>query len=361
MDPRPEQLEAIRHRLDALDDRLVALINERAELARLVGTAKAQAGMRVYAPDREREVLSRICTRNEGPLDDATLRSIYRELMSASLKLERSPRIAILGPPGSYSHVAGRRKFGMSVEFEALPTISAVFDEVQRGHAEYGLVPIENAIAGGIGETIDALIEREAHVCGELMLAVHHHLLGTGPLEAVREVCSKPEVFHQCEKWLASTGFASKVAAVGSTSAAAERARSDPGVAAIASDLAAELYGLNVLAEHVEDDAGNTTRFLIIGDAPLRPTGSDKTSIAFGTGHRAGTLAEVLDVFRTRRINMTRIESRPNRRKRWEHYFLVDFEGHADTPGVRAALEEMSARSSFWKVLGSYPAANEVV
>lgn len=355
MSEHPVQLEEIRKQLDELDRKLVALISERAELARRIGAAKAEAGMRVYAPDREREVLDRVCKINTGPLDDVTLRSIYRELMSASLNLERSPRIAILGPPGSYSHLAGRRKFGMSVEFEPLPTISAVFDEVQRGHAEYGLVPIENSVAGGIGETMDALIDREVQVCGEVLLPVHHHLLGAGPLDAVREVCSKPEVFRQCEKWLASTGFASKVVPVGSTSAAAERARVDPKVAAIASDLAAELYGLNVLARHVEDDPGNSTRFLIIGDAAPKPTGSDKTSIAFGTGHQAGTLADVLDVFRTRRINMTRIESRPNRRKGWEHYFLVDFEGHSATPAVAAALTEMSAKCSFWKVLGSYP------
>jgi chorismate mutase/prephenate dehydratase len=249
----------------------------------------------------------------------------------------------------------------MSVEFEPLASISAVFDEVARGHAEFGLVPIENSVAGGIGETIDALIDRDVRVCGELLLAVHHHLLGTGPLDGVERICSKPEVFHQCEKWLASTGHAGRMVSVASTSAAADLASSDPKTAAIASELAAEIYGLNVLAEHVEDDPENTTRFLIIGDVPLRPTGRDKTSIAFGTGHRPGTLADVLDALRTRGINMTRIESRPNRQKRWEHFFLVDLEGHAATTSIGEALEEMSAKCSFWKVLGSYPAATEIV
>ncbi len=354
------QLDEIRAHLDRLDEQLVALINERAGLARQIGQAKLAAGLRVYAPDRERQVLDRVCALNQGPLDDPTLRSIYRELMSASLKLERSPRIAILGPLGSYSHLAGRRKFGMSVEFETLSTIPGVFDEVARGHAEFGLVPIENSIAGGIGETMDALIDREVRVCGEVLLPVHHHVLGSRPLDKLERICSKPEVFQQCERWLQATGFAGKTVPVASTSAAAERAAGEPTTGAIASELAAELNGLQVLAEHVEDDPGNVTRFLIIGTIAPKPTGADKTSIAFGTGHKAGTLAEVLDVFRSTGINMTRIESRPNRQKRWEHYFLVDFEGHADAPPVSEALRTMEQKCSFWKVLGSYPCAAEV-
>ena len=361
MGEQDEILSALRQRLDELDNRLVALICERAALAKEIGGTKAAAGLRVYAPDREKQVLDHVTSLNTGPLSNRALRSIYRELMSASLDLERAPRVALLGPPGSYSHAAGRRKFGMSVTFNAVTTIAGVFDEVARGHAEYGLAPIENSIAGGIGATMDALIERDVRVCGEVLLAVHHHVLGTGPLEAVERICSKPEVFQQCSVWLETTGFAEKTVPVPSSSAAAALAKDDPQTAAIASELAAELYDLQSLASHVEDDAGNVTRFLIIGTTTPKPTGSDKTSVVFGAGHKPGALANVLDVLRTTGINMTRIESRPNRHKSWEHYFLVDLQGHAQTPTVANALTKMSETCASWKVLGSYPTASDVV
>jgi len=360
-DNQDNPLQAVRQELDSVDEELVKLVNRRAELARRIGQTKAAAGLRVYAPDRERQVLDRVTKLNAGPTSDRSLRAIYRELMSASLALERTPRIAVLGPAGTFSHLAARRKFGMSVEFELLSTIRAVFDEVLRGHAEFGLVPVENSLVGGIGETLDTLIDRDVQVCGEVHLAIHHHLLGHGPLDEVTKVYSKPEVFAQCQKWLDATGLHAKVVPISSTAAAAKRAADEPDVAAIASELAAEVFGLSRIAEFVEDEPDNVTRFLIIGTASLKPTGADKTSILFGAGHQPGALASVLEVFSRAGLNMTRIESRPNRRKRWDYYFFVDLEGHASEEPMATALADAAHRCGFWKLMGAYPQATDVV
>ncbi len=354
-------LHSIRSDLDVVDERLVALVNERAKLAEQIGKIKATSGQRVYAPDRERRVLNRVCAMNQGPMPDVALRCVYRELMSASLALERTPRIAILGPPGSYSHLAGRRRFGHSVEFEPVANIAAVFDEVEHGHAEFALAPVENSIVGGVGETLDALIDHDVVVCGEVNLAVHHHLLANCPLDEVRRVYSKPEVFAQCHRWLAETGLLSRTVPAASTSAAAEIAAREPGAAAIAGDLAGELSQLTRIAEFVEDESGNVTRFLIIGTSQVGSTEADKTSIVFSVGDEPGRLMDALAVFREHGINMTRIESRPDRRKRWAYHFFVDIDGHLDTPEVADALEHTSQRCQHWKVLGSYPRAQEIV
>lgn len=356
-----EKLSALRGAIDAVDERIVALINERAALVGKIGDAKAAAGLRVYAPDRERQVLDRLAGLNRGPISDAALRAIYREMMSASLALERAPRIAILGPAGSFSHLAGRRKFGLSVEFEMLATIADVFDAVLRGRAEHGLVPVENSTAGGIGETLDMLCERDTKVCGEVQVAVHHHLLGAGPLEGVRRVYSKPEVFQQCQRFLHATGLGEKTVPTASTSAAAELAAKEPGAAAIAGELAAEIFGLARIVEFVEDDPGNATRFLVIGTTGVAPTGSDKTSLVFSVGHEPGTLAAVLDVFRVAGVNMLRIESRSNRSRKWDYHFFVDVEGHCETPPLSDTLRQAAKACSSLKVLGAYPRSDDVV
>ncbi len=354
-------LDTLRATLDGIDDQLVALINERARIAQRIGKAKAATGLRVYAPDRERQVLDRVVGLSAGPVSDQSLRAIYRELMSASLALERTPRIAVLGPAGSYSHLAGRRKFGTSVDFELVTNLAAVFDELEHGHVESGLVPVENSMVGGVGETLDLLMERTLQVCGELNLAVHHHLLGTGPLAQLERVYSKPEAFAQCQKWLANTGLSNKTVPVASTSAAAERAAREPSTAAIASELAGELFGLSRLASFVEDDAENVTRFLILGGSSPKPTGSDKTALVFSVGHQPGALADTLERFRDAGLNLTRIESRPDRRRRWAYCFFVDFLGHAQEPAIAASLEQIANACNFWKLLGSFPASPDVV
>ncbi len=359
-DPNQE-INSARTELDELDEQLVTMINERAKLVQAIGKAKAQAGLQVYVPDRERQVIDRVRKLNGGPLDDRAIQLIYRELMSASLVLEKTPRIALLGPAGSYSHLAGRRKFGHAVEFEPVTTISNVFDEVQRGHAEFGLVPVENSIAGGIGKTLDALIERDIKVCGEMNMAVHHHLLSNGPLDSIQYVYSNPEVFSQCQRWLTATNLIHKTVPVNSSSEAAERALSETGGAAIASELAAELYSLSRIAEYIEDEPNNVTRFLILGMTDTKPTPADKTSLVFSVGHQPGQLVTVLNLMKQSGINMTRIESRPDKRAKWQYFFLVDFEGHQTESGIADALQEISQHCSFLKVLGSYPRADEVL
>ncbi|MFQ5415175.1 MAG: prephenate dehydratase [Phycisphaerae bacterium] len=355
------ELKAVRDELDRVDAALVGLVNDRARLAERIGRIKAAHGMAVYAPDREREVLDRVAGLNPGPMSDRALRTVYRELMSASLVLERAPCVALLGPEGSFSHLAVRRKFGAGVTLEFMHTITAVVEAVAREQAELAMAPVENSTVGGVGETLDALIDRDVVVCGEVYLAIHHHLLASGPLESITRIYTKPEVVSQCQKWLAETGFSDKVIPTPSTSAAAEQASREPGSAAIAGELAGERFGLSTVAPRIEDDPGNVTRFLILGRTAPRPTGSDKTSLVFSVGDEPGLLASALDVFRRTGINMTRIESRPNRHQKWSYWFFVDIDGHADTPDVADALTETAKRCSYWKVLGAYPRAVDTV
>ena len=354
------QLSDLRARIDRIDAQLVELVNQRLRIVEQIGNAKRSAGAHAYSPDRERHILDRISAMNAGPISPEALRAIYREIMSASLALERAPRVALLGPRGSFSHLAARRKFGHSVELETFTTIDACFDAIECSRSELALVPIENSIAGGVGETLDALIERTVNVCGELRLAVHQHLLGNVPLQAIQRVYSKPEVFDQCRKWLLDTGLSSKTSATPSTSRAAELAASEPGSAAIAGELAAELFCLQKIAQFIEDDRSNVTRFIVLGPQTPEPTGCDATLVAFGIGDRAGALVEVLEALRAANVNIIRLQSRPDRRQPWSQSFIMDLDGHASDPRVAAALQEAAKRCNFWKLIGSYPQAREI-
>ncbi len=355
------QLEPCRQRIDEIDADIVRLINERAEMAVKIGKLKRASGDATYAPARERQVLDKVVAANNGPLSDRTVTAIYRELMSGSFTLERPPRIAYLGPPGSYSHLAAKRKFGASVEYEPLGQISAVFDEIEREHVDLGIVPVENTVGGGVIDTLDAFHERDVKICAEVNLSVQHHLLANCPLEKIERVYSKPEGFMQCQKWLTETGLMSKTISAASTSKAAEQASQEEWAAAIGSELAAEVYGLLKICDRIEDDPGNVTRFLVIGREHAKPTGKDKTALLFVASDKPGSLVEVLDVFRQSRINMTYIESRPSRQKQFEYRFFVDIEGHIESPEIAAAVEHAGAHCSSMKILGSFPPATEVV
>lgn len=312
-------------------------------------------------PDRERAVLDLVRGLNEGPLSDRTIGAIYRELMSGSLALERPPRVAYLGPAGSFSHLAATRKFGASVDYEALGHIGACFDEIERDRVDLALVPVENSLGGGIVDTLNAFIGRAVHVCGEINLAVHHHLLGHGPLDRVERVYSKPEAFGQCQKWLTETGLIAKTQAVSSTSKAAEMAAEEPASAAIGSRLAGDLFGLRVVADRVEDDPNNVTRFVVIGKKAAKPTGDDKTAIYFHAADRPGSLVETLDAFRKGGINMSFIQSRPSRVRRFDYAFFVDLAGHVEDGPVATAIDDARTHCADLKVLGSFPRADEVV
>ena len=354
-------LEELRNRIDELDHQLVQLLNERARVVVEIGKLKNKTGIAVYAPDREKEVFARIAKTNKGPLPDKCLVAIWRELMSGSFALERPLRIGYLGPGGSFSHTAATLKFGQSVEYEPLADIRSIFDEVSKGHCDLGLVPIENTTGGGVIETLDALIDSDVKICSEVLMAIHHNLLGNCPLEEIEKIYSKPEVFAQCRNWLSATFKEAKTIPSTSTANAAKMTAEEPKVAAIGSVVAAELYGLKIICENIEDITNNITRFLVVSREDAKPTGEDKTAILFSTAHKAGALADVLEVFKRYNINLTNIESRPSKKRQWEYYFFVDFMGHRTEKQVQKGLEEARKHCLQLSILGSFPRATELL
>lgn len=356
-----ESLDDLRRQIDALDEKIVDLLNQRAEVVVRVGRLKQQTNAPIYAPDRERLVLDKIHKLNRGPLPDRALDAVYRELMSGSFALERPLRIGYLGPAGTFSHSAAVTKFGRSVDYVDLAEIPAVFNEVARGHVDYGLVPVENSIHGGVIDTLDAFLNSSARICAEVKVSIHHNLLSRSPWEQVKRIYSKPEVFSQCRGWLASVAKGREVEATTSTARAAELAAAEPGAAAIASVIAAELYDLRVVFENIEDNPDNVTRFFVIGREPARKSGDDMTAVMFTTANKPGALADVLDCFKDAGINLTSLEKRPSKKVNWEYYFFIDAEGHADDANMQRAIAEAKKHCLQMTVLGSYPKAGEVL
>jgi len=354
-------LEELRNQINELDHRLVQLLNERARVVVEIGKLKNKTGKPIYSPDREKQVFSRIAKSNEGPLPDKCLVAIWRELMSGSFALERPLRIGYLGPGGSFSHTAAMLKFGQSVEYEPLADIISIFDEVSKGHCDLGLAPIENTTGGGVIETLDALIDSDVKICAEVLMAIHHSLLANCPLNQIEKIYSKPEIFAQCRNWLSATFKEAQTVPVASSAKAAQMAADEQKAAAIGSAVAAELYGLRVVCENIEDNTNNITRFLAISQEDAKPTGEDKTAILFSTAHKAGALADVLEVFKRFNINLTNIESRPSKKRQWEYYFFVDFIGHRTDKKVQGGLEEARKHCLQLSVLGSFPRATELL
>ncbi|MHC4843801.1 MAG: prephenate dehydratase [Planctomycetota bacterium] len=354
-------LEEFRKQIDDIDQQLVKLFNERARIVVEIGKLKKETEKPVYAPDREKKVLDKVKKANEGPLPDKTLVAIWREMMSGSFILERPLRIGYLGPDGSFSHTAAMLKFGQSVEYEPLTDIVSIFDEVSRNHCDLGLAPVENSAGGGVIETLDALIESDVKVCSEVLMAVHHNLIANCPLDKIVKIYSRPEVFAQCRKWLSATCKDAEVLSVASSAKAAKMAVEEKGSAAIGSIVAAELYGLKVVCENIEDIANNVTRFLVISREDARPSGDDKTAILFSTAHKAGALADVLEVFKKFGINLTNIESRPSKKREWEYYFFMDFLGHRTEDTIQKGLDEAKQHCLQLSILGSFPRAKELL
>ena len=354
-------LEELRKKIDEIDHQLVQLLNERARVVVDIGKLKSKTDGPVYAPDREKQVLEKIIETNTGPLPDKCLVAIWRELMSGSFFLERPLRIGYLGPGGSFSHTAAMLKFGQSVEYEPLTDITSIFDEVSKGHCDLGLAPVENTMGGGVIETLDALIDSDVKVCAEVLMAIHHNLLANCRLEEIEVIYSKPEVFAQCRKWLSATFKDAQTVAVASTARAAQMAANEPKTAAIGSHVAAEIYGLKVIYENIEDIANNITRFLVISREDAKRTGEDKTAILFSTAHKAGALADVLDIFKKYEINLTNIESRPSKKRQWEYYFFMDFLGHKTDKNIQDGLGESRKHCLQLSVLGSFPRATELL
>lgn len=360
-DANDAALAPLRQRIDELDQRLVELLNERARVVVEVGKVKQRGSAPIYAPEREKAVLEQVRQYNTGPLPDTCLEAIWRELMSGSFALERPLRVGYLGPAGSFSHLAARRKFGASVEYDTLDDIAAVFDEIMRGHIDYGLVPIENSAIGGIGETLDGFLDSDVQVCAEVLVMIHHNLLSNSPPDKITKVYSKPEALGQCRKWLSVQLQHAQKCPAPSTSKAAEMAAKEEGAAAIGSSLAGDIYGLKVQFANIEDNPQNATRFFVIAKQAAKPTGDDKTSLMFTTEHTAGALADVLDVFRDGGLNLTHIDKRPSKRVNWEYYFFVDVVGHISEPKVARAIEQARQKCLRLTVLGSFPRACEVL
>jgi chorismate mutase/prephenate dehydratase len=359
----------LRLRIDALDQQLVAMLNQRAELVVEVGRYKQAHNIPVYAPHREAEVLRRVLSANRGPLSERTIEGVYREIMSGSFALEKPLSIGYLGPAGSFSHLAAVRHFGSSVTLEDLHAIDGVFTEVARGHVDYGLVPIENSIHGGVTETLDGLARHagKVQVYAEVQLAVHHALLANCEPKAVRKIFSKPEVFSQCRAWLATQypkaeliGTASSARAVQDVASSGARG-AKAGHAAIGSTLAGELYDLRILFDAIEDDPSNITRFYVLSRTPARPSGDDKTCISFTCQNKPGALARVLGDFHAAGVNLTHIDKRPSQRRNWSYTFFIDAEGHQSDAALHKAVRAAGRHCRELHVLGSYPRSKRVL
>lgn len=355
-----DPLPGFRQRIDQLDARLMEILSERARVVEEVGEYKRQHGLPVYVPHREREVIDRALSRNTGPLPARTVEAIYRELMSGSFALELPPRIAFLGPPGTFSHQAAVRHFGSSVEYADLRDIDAVFREVATRRCNYGVVPYENSIGGSIAEALDAFVEHPVTACAEALVEVSQALLANCAPDQIKVIYSKAEAFAQCRVWLNDRLPGVKQVPVESTAAAVQRAAAEPaaaGVAAIGSALAGRIYSVNVLFDRISDRAGNITRFLVISQQAAKPTGEDKTSLAFTTVHRPGALVEVLQAFQRNGVNLSHIEKRPSRQENWQYTFFIDCDAHQEAPQMVQALRDAQEHCVWLRLLGSYPRA----
>ncbi|TDR56615.1 MULTISPECIES: prephenate dehydratase [Halomonas] len=352
-------LEALRQRIDALDNDILRLISERAACAQQVAEIKAEhePGAVFYRPEREAQVLRRIMELNQGPLDSEEMARLFREIMSACLALEQPVKVAYLGPEGTFTQQAALKHFGESAISLPMAAIDEVFREVEAGAVNYGVVPVENSTEGVINHTLDSFMDSGLRICGEVVLRIHHHLLvaETTRRDKVSRIYSHPQSFAQCRKWLDAHFPQAERVPVSSNAEAARLVKTEWHSAAIAGDMAAKLYGLAKLAEKIEDRPDNSTRFLIIGNQDVPISGEDKTSLVVAMRNQPGALHDLLEPFHRHQIDMTRLETRPSRTGVWNYVFFIDFKGHREEPRVAAMLEEVQLRAAEVKVLGSYP------
>ncbi len=350
-------IKKLRHRVDQVDRSLLGLLSQRARLVKDIGALKEKNGQAVFVPGRERSLLAELKAKNSGPLSDEAVENLFREIVHACRHLQKKLAVAYFGPEASFTHAAALKSFGRNANLIPLRTISEVFAEVDKGRADFGVVPIENSTGGGVYHTLDMFIESPLSICAELELPVHHYLLGRGvrSISQVKTLYTHYQALAQCREWVDTHLPTARVVESTSTSEAAQQAARVRGSVAIASELAAKEYGLQILAPRIEDSAQNYTRFLVIGTAEPQPTGRDKTSIMFSIKDRPGALFDVLLPFKKQKLNLTKIESRPTRQKAWEYIFFVDFLGHRSEVRVQKALEGLEWHCVFLKILGSYP------
>lgn len=356
--PTPETLAPLRAQIDQLDAQLVQLLNQRAAVASEVGRLKAEQERDFHVPSREREVHERVASLNKGPLPTEALRGIFREIMSACLALESPVNVAFLGPLATFTHMAAMQQFGMSAQLVPQKSIPSVFEEVEKGRALYGVVPVENSTEGMVSHTLDMFVESDLKITAEVLLEVSHDLLSrTGRIEDVRKVYSHPQALAQCRHWLEENLPNVPLVDVASTALAAQIVSEDLNAAAIAGCSAAEHYGLKVVRSRIEDQVNNFTRFIVVARKMAEPSGNDKTSILFSVKDEPGILYRMLEPFARRGVNLSKIESRPVKTKAWEYIFFLDMAGHVADQAVQDAIDELRQFCQFLKILGSFPKA----
>jgi chorismate mutase/prephenate dehydratase len=366
MSDKNDDLGELRNRIDDIDKQIQQLINDRAGCALKVASVKQQEmladsksgdDVKYYRPERESEVLREVIERNHGPLGGTEMARIFREIMSACLALEKPLEVAYFGPEGTYTQAAALKHFGQFVKAVPTATIAEVFAQVESGSANYGVVPVENSTEGMVNHTLDNFIQSPLKICGEVELRIHHHLLlkSGEDRQQVRKICAHQQTLAQCRNWLNANWPSVEIVAVSSNGEAARLAASEPGVAALAGDIAADQYGLVKDTENVEDYSDNTTRFLIIGIEEVPPSGKDKTSIIVSAHNRPGSLYKLLEPFYREDVSLTRIDTRPSRTENWTYVFFIEFEGHGQDKKIAGILSELKEHSMTIKVLGSYP------
>ncbi|QCU90105.1 prephenate dehydratase [Thiomicrorhabdus sediminis] len=359
MTTEQQQLTDIRNQIDEIDRQIQVLIGERAKCAQKVADIKTQGGKVdavFYRPEREAQVLRAVKERNDSVLPDESMAKLFREIMSACLALEQPVTVAYLGPEGSYSHASVLKQFGSSVVAHPVSTIEAVFEAVEKGEANYGLVPVENSSEGVVKSSQNELMRTRLKVSGEVEMEIHHCLMSQSLEHAqIKKVVAHQQALGQCEQWIKNHLPGAEVEAVESNALAAKMAQADATLAAIASEEAAQLYQLNILDRHIEDYHDNNTKFWVVGKDITQPSGLDKTSLIISIHNKAGALLDVLECFSKRNINMTRIISRPSTEKTWDYVFFIDVIGHKDDANLKEALDEVETKSAFYKLLGSFP------
>jgi chorismate mutase/prephenate dehydratase len=344
-----------RKAIDELDARIVELLNERTRHVLSIGEIKLKSNDEIYAPHRELHVLQRICKLNRGPLTNESLQAIYREVMSSALSLEKTMTVAYLGPEGTFTHQAAISRFGSSLTYMPHKTISDVFNEVSKNRADYGVVPVENSTEGVVTHTLDMFVESDLKIVAQMVIPIQQCLVGNVEKEQIKRLYVHPQSLAQCREWIQRELPKVEILETSSNARSAELAAGDKHAAAIAGTLAAELYKLDVLQRDIQDNVVNVTRFIVLGRKCSPATGNDRTSIMFSIRDAVGALHMALTPFRQYKLNMTKIESRPSKRKAWEYFFFVDCDGHMTDRKVARALEHLELQCSFVKVLGSYP------
>ena len=352
-------LDDLRKKIDEVDARIVQLLNERYTTVLEIGKYKRNNMKAVFVPEREKIVFEKVAALNKGPMTPATLRAVYREIMSGALALEHPMSVAYLGPEGTFSHIAAVSKFGHSVAYLPQNTIDDIFTAVSNLHADYGCVPIENSSEGAVNLTLDIFTQSKVQICSEINLRVHQSLLAKCSLDEVRTLYSHAQSLAQCRSWINDNLPDVEIHECVSNAKAASIAAREPHAAAIANVFNSEIYGLKVLSENIEDNPHNTTRFLVIGSQTPKRTGCDKTSICFALKDRVGVLFDALHPFKEENITLSMIESRPSRLQNWEYFFFIDLHGHQEDENVARALNKLRPMTQALRILGSYPRGDE--